>query len=224
MAELLDAVEIETGRAPHAAVIWLHGLGADGHDFEPIVPELSLALPVRFVFPHAPMRAVTINGGAVMRAWYDVYGVEGVRREDAAGVRASQTCIEALIARERNRGVAPSRIVLAGFSQGGAMAIHTGLRHPERLAGIMALSCFVPQADTLAAEASAANREAPIFMAHGTHDPLIPIARARSGRDLLISLGYRVEWHEYRMPHSVCGEEIAEISAWLGRVVASCEA
>ena len=219
MAELLDAVEIETGAAPDAAVIWMHGLGADGHDFESIVPELSLMVPVRFVFPHAPMQAVTINGGAVMRAWYDVYGVDGVRREDAVGVRASETRIEALIARERNRGVAPSRIVLAGFSQGGAMAIHTGLRHAERLAGIMALSCFVPLADALAAEASAANRETPIFMAHGTQDPLIPMARAQSGRDLLVSHGYRVEWHEYRMPHSVCAEEITEIGNWLRKIV-----
>ncbi len=219
MAEPLDVIEIETGKAPDAAIIWLHGLGADGHDFEPIVPELALAFPVRFIFPHAPMQAVTINGGAVMRAWYDVYGVEGVRREDAAGVRASQERIEALIARERNRAVAPARILLAGFSQGGAMAIHTGVRHPERLAGIMALSCFVPLAEALAAEASAANRDVPVFMAHGTDDPLIPIARARSGRDLLVSLGYRVQWREYRMPHAVCGEEIADVAAWLGAVL-----
>ena len=219
MAELLDTVEIETGAAPAAAIIWLHGLGADGHDFEPIVPELSLALPVRFVFPHAPMRAVTINGGAVMRAWYDVYGVEGVRREDAAGVRASQMCIEALIAREKARGLAASRLVLAGFSQGGAMAIHTGLRHPERLAGIMALSCFVPQADTLAAEASAANREAPIFMAHGTHDPLIPLDRAGRSRDLLREAGYRVEWRQYPMAHEVCDAELRDLSVWLRGVL-----
>jgi phospholipase/carboxylesterase len=215
VAELLDAVEVETGRAPDAAVIWMHGLGADGHDFEPIVPELALRLPVRFVFPHAPVQAVTINRGARMRAWYDVYGLEGVRREDAAGVRASQQLIEALITRERARGIAPARLALAGFSQGGAMALHTALRHPERLAGIMALSCFVPLPDTLAVEASAANRDTPIFMAHGAHDPVIPIARAEEGRDLLVSLGYRVEWHAYPMPHAVCAEEIADISAWL---------
>ena len=214
-AGLLETIEVETGRAPDAAVIWLHGLGADGHDFESIVPELGLTRPVRFVFPHAPMQAVTINGGAVMRAWYDVYGVDGVRREDAVGVRASQQRIEALIARERERGIPTSRIVLAGFSQGGAMAAHTGLRHPERLAGVMALSCFVPAGDTLAAEASPANRDVPIFMAHGTHDPMIPLARAQAGRALLTSLDYRVEWHEYPMPHSVCAEEIADISTWL---------
>ena len=218
MAALLETVEVETGPSPRACVVWLHGLGADGHDFEPIVPELDLppGLAVRFVFPHAPMQAVTINGGAVMRAWYDVYGLDGVRREDAAGVRASQGRIEALIARERERGFAASRIVLAGFSQGGAMAIHTGVRHPDRLAGIMALSCFVPLPDSVAAEASPANRDVPIFMAHGTDDPLIPLARARSGRDLLLSAGYGVEYHEYRMPHSVCGPEVAAISRWLG--------
>jgi phospholipase/carboxylesterase len=221
MAALLETVEVETGPSPQACIIWLHGLGADGHDFEAIVPELDVppTLALRFVFPHAPMQAVTINGGAVMRAWYDVYGLDGVRREDAAGVRASQRRIEALITREREK-FAASRIVLAGFSQGGAMAIHTGLRHPEAVGGIMALSCFVPLADSLATDASPANRNVPIFMAHGTDDPLIPVARARSGRDLLVSLGYRVEWHEYRMPHSVCGQEVGDISAWLAGVLA----
>ena len=222
MAALLEAVEVETGPAPEASIVWLHGLGADGHDFEPIVPELDLpeGLAVRFVFPHAPMQPVTINGGAVMRAWYDVLGSDGVRRrEDPAGVRGSQERIEALLAREKARGVTAARIVLAGFSQGGAMAIHTGLRHGERLAGIMALSCSVPLGDSLAPEASAANREAPIFMAHGTEDAMIPSARARSGRDLLVSLGYRLEWHEYPMPHSVCPQEIVDISAWLGAVL-----
>ena len=155
-----------------------------------------------------------------MRAWYDVYGLDGVRREDASGVRASQAQIEALIGRERERGFAASRIVLAGFSQGGAMAIHTGVRHPERLAGIMGLSCFVPLPDSVATEVSPANRDVPVFMAHGIDDPLIPLARARAGRDLLVALGYRVEWHEYRMPHSVCGQEVADISAWLGGVLA----
>jgi phospholipase/carboxylesterase len=199
---LLATLELETGRPPTASVIWLHGLGADGHDFEPIVPELDLpdSLPVRFVFPHAPMQPVTINGGAVMRAWYDVYGLQGVRREDAAGVRASQAAVEELLA------------------QGGAIALQTGLRHPERLAGIMALSTYLPVADTLAAEASAANRDVPIFMAHGLDDPLIPIERARISRKLLESAGYRVEWHEYPMAHSVCAPEIADISAWLRRV------
>ena len=220
-ASVLDAIEIETAPAPRAAVIWLHGLGADGHDFVPIVPELRLpATPaVRFVFPHAPMRPVTINGGAVMRAWYDVVAAGGDRREIEGGVRESQRRIEALIEREKARGVAASGIVLAGFSQGGAMALQTGLRQPERLAGIMALSCFLPLAETVAAEASAANRETSILMAHGTRDPLIPVARGRQARELLTGLGYQVTWHEYAMPHSVCGEEVTDIARWLVTVL-----
>jgi phospholipase/carboxylesterase len=219
--DLLDAIEIESAPSPTAAVIWLHGLGADGHDFVDIVPMLGLkALGTRFVFPHAPMRPVTINGGAVMRAWYDVRGDAGVRREDEAGVRESQQRIEALIAREKTRGIPAGRIVLAGFSQGGAMALQTGLRHPERLAGIMALSCFLPLTDTVAAEVAPANRDVPIFMAHGTHDPLIPLARARHAYELLTSLGYRIEWHEYPIPHSVSPTEIRDISAWLPRILA----
>jgi phospholipase/carboxylesterase len=219
---MLQTLELETGRPPAAAVIWLHGLGADGHDFEPIVPELDLpdSLRVRFVFPHAPMQAVTINGGAVMRAWYDVYALEGVRREDDRGVRVSQAAVEELIAREKARGIPAARLVLAGFSQGGAIALHTGLRHAERLAGIMALSTYVPLAATLAAEASPANGGLPIFMAHGTYDPLIPIERAQASRKLLEGLRDPVEWHEYPMEHSVCAEEIADVSAWLRRVLA----
>ncbi len=219
---MLKTLELETGRRPAAAVIWLHGLGADGHDFEPIVPELDLpdALPVRFVFPDAPMQAVTINGGAVMRAWYDVYALEGQRREDDTGVRASQAAVEELVAREKARGIPAARLLLAGFSQGGAIALHTGLRHPERLAGIMALSTYVPVAATLAAEASVANRDVPIFMAHGLYDPLIPLERAAMSRKMLESLAYRVEWHEYPMEHSVCAPEIADIAAWLRRVLA----
>ena len=221
MAELLDAIEIETAPAPRAAVIWMHGLGADGHDFEPIVPELGLpdSLPIRFVFPHAPMRPVTINAGMVMRAWYDVAGQGGTRREDEEGVRASQRAIEALIEREKKRGLTAGQIVLAGFSQGGAMALQTGLRHPERLAGLLVLSSFLPLPDTLATEASPANRDVPIFMAHGTHDPLIPVSRARDSRDRLLALGYRVQWREYPMAHAVCAEEIADLSAWLRRVL-----
>ena len=217
----LETIEIETAPAPRASIIWLHGLGADGHDFEPIVPELGLpkTLAVRFVFPHAPMRPVTINGGAVMRAWYDVVAAGGDRREVEPGVRESARQIEALIDRERARGIADSAIVLAGFSQGGAMALHTGLRHRERLAGVMALSCFLPLAEAVAAEGSAANRDVPIFMAHGTHDPMIPLARGHLARDLLTGLGYRIEWHEYRMPHSVCAEEVADISAWLTEIL-----
>jgi phospholipase/carboxylesterase len=218
---MLDAIELETAPSVGAAVIWLHGLGADGHDFVPLVPVLGLgdAPGVRFVFPHAPRRPVTINQGLVMRAWYDVRGVAGERREDEPGVRESQRAIEALIAREATRGVPPARIVLAGFSQGGAMALQVGLRHPERLAGILALSCFLPLADRVAAEASPANRDVPIFMAHGTDDAVIPLARAERARDGLVELGYRVAWHEYRMAHAVGLEEIRDIAAWLRGVL-----
>ena len=218
---MLETLELETGPRPTATVIWLHGLGADGYDFEPIVPELDLpATPaVRFVFPHAPMRPITINGGAVMRGWYDVLSLEGVRREDDAGVRASQASVEELLAREALRGVPAARVVLAGFSQGGAIALQTGLRHPERLAGIMALSTYLPLAATLTAEASAANRDVPIFMAHGRHDSLIPIERATISRELLRKAGYDVDWHDYAMEHAVCPEEIADIAAWLRRIL-----
>jgi phospholipase/carboxylesterase len=219
--DLLDSLEIQSAPSPTAAVIWLHGLGADGHDFVDIVPLLGLeTIPTRFVFPHAPMRPVTINGGAVMRAWYDVRGDGGVRREDEAGVRESQGRVEALIAREKTRGIPAGRIALAGFSQGAAMALQTGLRHPERLAGIMALSGFLPLADKAAAEVVPANRDVPIFMAHGIHDPLIPLARARHARDVLTSLHFRVEWHEYPIPHSVSDGEIRDIGAWLQRALA----
>jgi phospholipase/carboxylesterase len=221
MSELPATVEVETGASPRASVIWLHGLGADGHDFEPIVPELGLpsSLPVRFVFPHAPVQPVTINGGARMRAWYDVYNLEGVRREDETGVRASGNRVEALIAREKARGVAARGIVLAGFSQGGAIALHTGLRHAERLAGIMALSTYLPLAATVAKEASAANRDVPIFMAHGMYDDLIPLGRAAASRDALAAAEYRVQWQEYRMQHAVCPEEIADVAKWLRTVL-----
>jgi len=214
---LLPAVEVETGPQPRAAVVWMHGLGADGHDFEGVVPELALPPlhPVRFVFPHAPRRPMTIAMGQVMRAWYDVRNDAGERREDEAGVRTSQRAIEALVERERQRGVPPHRVVLAGFSQGGAMAFQVGLRYPERLAGVLALSCFLPLAHTLATEAAAANRDIPIFMAHGTDDPLIPVARARRSRDVLAALGYRVEWHEYAIPHAVSAEEVRDAGGWL---------
>ena len=221
MTDLLDTIEIGTAPNPEAAVIWMHGLGADGHDFEPIVPELGLpARPaIRFVFPHAPLRPVTINQGEVMRAWYDVRALAGVRREDEAGVRQSARQIEALIAREQQRGVAPGRLVLAGFSQGGAMALHVGLRHPDRLAGILALSCYLPLGGALAGEMSPANRDVPIWWAHGEHDPMIPLAMAAQSREQVAALGYRVEWHRYPMPHAVCAEEIAGIGRWLRQVL-----
>jgi len=218
MTDLLEAIELETGKNPATSIIWLHGLGADGHDFEAIVPELDLpAIPIRFVFPHAPMQPVTINAGMVMRAWYDVSDA-AIRREDEAGVRASQSRLEALIAREKERGTSANRLLLAGFSQGGAIALHTGLRHRERLAGIMALSCYLPVAGTLAAEAHAANRGVPVFMAHGIQDPVVALSRALESRELLGREGYAVEWHEYPIPHSVCAEEIRDISTWLRRV------
>ena len=223
MAEdLLETLEVETAPSPRAAVIWMHGLGADGYDFVDVPPMLRLpeSLAVRFVFPHAPMQPVTINGGMVMRSWYDIRPDGGGRREDEPGLRQSQRQVEALIARENARGVPASRIVLAGFSQGGAMALQTGLRHPERLAGIMALSCYLPLADLLPTEASAANRDVPIFLAHGTQDPLIPLARAQRSYEILTGLGYRVEWHDYPMPHSVCDAEIRDIGAWLARILA----
>jgi phospholipase/carboxylesterase len=220
MSEYLEAIEMQTGPDPRHSVIWLHGLGADGNDFAPIVPELGLprAAAIRFIFPHAPMQPVAINNGYVMRAWYDILGADLVRREDEKGLRASQGLIEALIQREATRGIAAANLVLAGFSQGGAIALQTGLRHAERIAGIMALSTYLPIAGTVAAERSAANRDVPIFMAHGTQDPMIILARATSSRDQLIELGYSVEWHQYPMPHSVSPEEVRDIGIWLRKV------
>ncbi|MEO8203215.1 MAG: alpha/beta hydrolase [Betaproteobacteria bacterium] len=219
--KLLERIETETGDNPVASVIWMHGLGADGHDFEPIVPELRLprSLPVRFIFPHAPVRAVTLNNGMQMRAWYDILELGGVR-EDGEGLRDSQAAVEALIAAEEARGIAAGRIVLAGFSQGGAITFQAGLRHPQRLAGLMALSTYLPLAGTVEAERHAANRDVPIFMAHGSADPMISMGRALKSRKMLEALGYPLEWHEYPMPHSVCPEEIGDISAWLQKVLA----
>ena len=211
----VDAIQLETGAKPEAAIIWLHGLGADGHDFEPIVPELRLKKPVRFIFPHAPIRPVTINQGMRMRAWYDILQLGG-GPEDEAGLRASQKLTEELI---REQHLPANRIVLAGFSQGGAIALLTALHYPERLAAVMALSTYLPLADKLAAGRSAANSDVPIFMAHGSYDDLIPMGRAQASRDALNALGYPVEWHDYPMPHSVCAPEIADISAFLSRVL-----
>ena len=194
----MDAIEIETGPNPVASVIWLHGLGADGHDFEPIVPELRLTKPVRFVFPHAPVRPVTINHGMRMRAWYDIFQFGG-GPEDDAGIRASQKLVDKLIAAEKGK-----KIVLAGFSQGGAIVLQTALRHPERLAGVMALSTYLPLSATRGEGTQQANHDVPIFMAHGKFDDIIPIDRARKSKDMLEKLGYPVTWNEYPMPHSVC--------------------
>lgn len=213
----LDALEFETAAQPTASIIVLHGLGADGNDFVPIAEELELDTvgPVRFVFPHAPVRPVTINGGMAMRAWYDLLQADLVRREDEAGLRASRLDIEALIARERARGVPASRIVLMGFSQGCAMTLLTGLRHAERLAGLVGLSGYLPLADTTASERAAASVALPIFLAHGRSDTVIPLARATASRDVLQSLGCVVEWHEYPMAHSVCPQEVADLNRWL---------
>jgi len=221
---MLDTIEIETAPNPTASVIVLHGLGADGNDFVPIANEFDLGAvgPVRFVFPHGPTRPVTINGGYEMRAWYDVFGRElesSAPREDETGLRASQAMVEALIATQRKRGIAARRIVLAGFSQGCAMALMTGLRHGERLAGLLGMSGYLPLADKLAAERSPANADVPIFQAHGTQDPVIPIHRASASRDALQALGYDVEWHSYPMPHSVCPQEIVDMNRWLVRVL-----
>jgi len=216
---MLEAVEIETGATPRAAVIWMHGLGADGHDFEPIVPELRLpeAMALRFVFPHAPVRPVTLNAGMRMRAWYDIFQLGG-GPEDEAGIRASEGAAKELIG---GQNLPANRIVLAGFSQGGAIALQTALRYPERLAGVLALSTYLPLAATLARERSEANRDVPIFMAHGLFDDIIPLRRAEQSRDLLSAAGYGIEWHSYPMPHSVCGDEIAEISRFLVRIFGS---
>jgi phospholipase/carboxylesterase len=218
----LDTIDIETGAHPRASIILLHGLGADGNDFVPFADELDLTAvgPVRFVFPHAPTRPVTINGGYVMRAWYDIFGNDLVRREDETGLRESVGLVEALIARERERGVPAGRIVLAGFSQGCAMTLLTGLRHRERLAGLLGLSGYLPLAAATAGERSEANRDLPIFLAHGLGDGVIPIAMARASRDALVGFGHPVEWREYPMAHSVCAEEVADLNAWLLRVLA----
>jgi phospholipase/carboxylesterase len=215
---LLPTVENETGASPTYSVIWLHGLGADGHDFAPIVPELVAPQwpALRFVFPHAPVRPVTVNGGMSMRAWYDIYGFDLLARQDEAGVRASIAQVEALIAREQERGVPSERILLAGFSQGGAIALAAGLRHPQKLAGIIALSTYLPIADSLAAERSAANATVPIFWGHGTLDPVVILQRGLDSRSLLETLGYQVAWHTYPMPHAVCPEEIADLRRWIG--------
>ena len=217
MNDLLAAIELETAPNPDAAVIWMHGLGADGGDFVPIVPELHLpaTLAVRFVFPHAPQRPVTINGGMWMRAWYDIAVADLQRLPDQAGIEQSAAQITALMQRENERGVTPARTILAGFSQGGVIALHTALRHAERLAGVLALSTYLAVPERLAAEAHAANRGLPILYAHGTYDPLISLKQADDSRTVLEQNGYPVQWHTYPMEHSVCAQEIAQISDWI---------
>ncbi len=218
----LETIEIETAPQPGATVVVLHGLGADGNDFVPIAQELELAAvgPVRFVFPHAPMIPVSINNGMRMRAWYDILGADLVKREDEAGLRSSLAAVEELLAREKVRGIPAHRIVLAGFSQGCAMALLTGLRHKERLAGIVGLSGYLPLAATTAAERSDANAITPIFMGHGRQDGMVDIGRAKASLDVLRGLGHDVEWHEYPMAHSVCMQEIQDLSRWLVKVLA----
>jgi phospholipase/carboxylesterase len=216
-----QGIEIETGRNPTAAIIWLHGLGADGHDFEPIVPELVRPgeRPLRFVFPHAPVRPVTLNGGYAMRAWYDIVALDRRAAEDEKGIRASQATIEALIARENGRGIASERIVLAGFSQGGAMALFAGTRCTQRLGGILALSCYQLLADKFDAERASANQATPVFLAHGMQDPVVLPTLGEAACRQLKEAGYQVEWHAYSMPHSVCPQEVADIAQWLRRVL-----
>ncbi|MBU1426740.1 MAG: alpha/beta hydrolase [Gammaproteobacteria bacterium] len=223
MTSILPNITLDTGSNPKHSIIWLHGLGADGEDFVPIAEEMQLPVAVRYIFPHAPMRPVTINGGYVMRAWYDIltaaasaeFSASIGRNEDAQGLRESQAEVEKLIAQERQRGIAAENIFLAGFSQGGAVVLYTGLRHKEKLGGILALSTYLPLKQTLAAEATAAAKTVPIFMAHGQIDPVIPYAFGRASCEELLRQGYPLDWHDYPMPHSVCPEEIRDIEQWL---------
>ena len=221
LSHVLETIEVETGPDPRAAVIWLHGLGADGHDFEPLVPELAFpeGPNLRFVFPHAPVRPVTINGGMAMRAWYDILSLERDAAQDESGIRHSRTLVEALIRRENQRGIPAERLILAGFSQGGVMSLFTGTRYAESLAGIMGLSCYLPLMGTQSAEAAQANANVPMFLAHGTFDPMLPLQMGQHARDFLGSLGHEIEWHEYPMAHAVCPQEVEDIRAWLLRVL-----
>ena len=222
MTQLLENIEIETAPNPEIAIVWLHGLGADGNDFVPLVRELDLAgLPgIRFVFPHANTMPVTINGGYVMRSWYDIVATDLTRREDEGGLRASQLEVEALIASEKARGIPASRIIVAGFSQGCAMTLQTGLRHPEKLAGMLCLSGYLPLSNMAGAEHTPASLDTPIFMAHGVQDPVVPFARAEESRKVLEALGYQVQWHAYQMQHTLCLEELQDIAKWIRKVVA----
>ncbi len=214
----LPCIESETAPNPQRTIIWLHGLGADGNDFAPIVPQLvDRSWPaLRFVFPHAPVRPVTVNNGMQMRAWYDIAGMEIAQKQDQAGIRASIGLLDELIAREVDRGIAEQHILLAGFSQGGAIVLAGGVRHVQRLGGIIALSTYLPLAETTESEASASNRDTPIFMAHGSQDPVVPQGLGEMSRDYLAQRGYKIEWHSYPMAHQVCMEEIAALQGWIG--------
>ena len=216
---LLDCVEKTTGAMPAWSILWLHGLGADGHDFEPIVPELVRPgwPALRFVFPHAPVRPVTLNNGVPMRAWYDLKNLDLDQRADEAGVRQSIAQVEALIARENERGVPSERIVLAGFSQGGAIALAAGVRREAPLAALVGLSTYLPMGSTTKAEATPQSLATPVFMAHGSHDPVVPEGFGARSRDLLKSLGMNVDWHGYPMQHNVCAEEIRDLGDWMDR-------
>ena len=216
-SESAESVVLDPASPADATVIWLHGLGADGHDFVPIVPELRLpaTMAVRFIFPHARARPVTINNGFVMRAWYDITSLGADRKEDEAGIRESADVVRRYVEQENARGIASNRIVIAGFSQGGAIALQAALRHPQRLAGVMALSTYLPLQHTLAAEASPANRDVPILVCHGLRDGMVPAAMGKAARDTLQGLGYPVEWQAYPMEHQVCMEEVLDISKWL---------
>jgi phospholipase/carboxylesterase len=218
---MLAAVEVETGPNPTGSVLWLHGLGADGHDFEPVVPELVAPRerPLRFIFPHAPVRPVTINNGFAVRAWYDILAFDRRSPQDERGIRATDTQVSELIRRENQRGIAANRIVLAGFSQGGAIALFSGLRYPEKLAGIMGLSCYMLLEDLLPSERARVNYTTPVFLAHGNQDPVVDVRRGFETRELLEAAGYPLQWHLYAMPHSVCPEEIADIAVWLREVL-----
>jgi phospholipase/carboxylesterase len=215
MAENPPPIILQTGKNPQHSIIWLHGLGADGQDFVPVADQMELPVAVRYIFPHAPMRPVTINGGLVMRAWYDISGSSIAAQQDEAGIRASQSLVEALIAEEAGQGIAPRHIFLAGFSQGGAVALHTALRQTATLGGVLALSSYLPLAQAAARELSQQSRATPVFMAHGRSDPVIPYTLGAASRDALRDLGYAVEWREYAMQHSVCEEELRDIEAWL---------
>ena len=215
MTAILSHIALDSGKDPQYSIIWLHGLGADGQDFVPVADDLKLPVAVHYIFPHAPRRPVTINGGFVMRAWYDIAGNDISARQDAAGIHNSQTAVEALIEAEVARGIAPQHIFLAGFSQGGAIALHTALRRSVPLAGVLALSAYLPLPETASSEASTCSRQTPIFMAHGCYDTVVPCTLGVASRESLVELGYAVAWHEYPMQHSVVDKELRDIEAWL---------